>query len=76
MSSPTARSLTLLRRTGYSACVVEKFLPQAGIRKAARAPGSAQLAGPVRWTESRNREQSPGPTKRPRRFTLPEAMTP
>jgi hypothetical protein len=33
MSSPTSRSLDLLRKSGYSACVVEKFLPQARIRQ-------------------------------------------
>jgi hypothetical protein len=31
--SPTSRSLQLLRQSGYSACVVERFLTQAGIRK-------------------------------------------
>ena len=29
MSSPTQRSLSLLRERGYTACVVEKWIPQA-----------------------------------------------
>jgi hypothetical protein len=31
--SPTSRSLLRLRRSGYSACVVERFLPQARVRR-------------------------------------------
>ncbi len=33
MSSPTARTLRLLRQSGYTADVVERWLPHAGVRK-------------------------------------------
>lgn len=33
MSSPTARSLARLRADGYTAAVVERWLPHAGVRK-------------------------------------------
>jgi hypothetical protein len=33
MSSPTARSLALLRRGGYCAGIVERFIVQANVRK-------------------------------------------
>ena len=44
--SPTSHSLALLRKNGWIACVVEKWIDQAGIRKDAFGFGDILAASP------------------------------
>ena len=45
-TSPTARSLSFLRRAGFIACVVERWIPHANIRSDAFAFGDLLAAHP------------------------------
>ena len=45
-TSPTARSLAFLRRAGFIACVVERWIPHAGVRSDAFTFGDVLAAHP------------------------------
>lgn len=45
--TPTARSLAYLRGKGYQACVVEKWIPRANVRRDAFGFGDLLVCGPA-----------------------------